>query len=86
MGGPQLNTETGEDEVDREKDGIPPLRDLAIVRHQFGVDIRLFPQRTSKVDSDRFPEVQYRVHDGGCNGSEGKSICDRKRGARSRGH
>ena len=86
MGGPQLNTETGEDEVDRENDCIPTSRDLTIVRHQFSVDVRLFPQRTSKVDPDRFPEVQYRVHDGCCNGSEGKSICDRKRGAGSRGY
>jgi len=65
MGGPQLNANTGEDEVYRKKGGIPPFRDLTIVRHQFGVDIWLFPQRTSKVDSDRFPEVQDRVHDGG---------------------
>ena len=57
MGRPQLDTETGKHEVDREKDGIPPLRDLAVVRHQLGVDIRLLPQRTSKVHSDRFPEV-----------------------------
>jgi hypothetical protein len=33
MGGPQLNTDTGEDEADRENDGIPPFRDLTIVRH-----------------------------------------------------
>ena len=33
MGGPQLNAEAGEDEVDREKDGIPPFRNLAIVGH-----------------------------------------------------
>ena len=86
MGRPQLDTDTGEDEVNREKGGIPPLGDLAVVRHQFGVDIRLLPQRTSKVYSDRLPEVQYRVYDGGCNGGEGKSICDRKRSTRSRGH
>ena len=78
MGRPQLNTETGKDEVDRENDGIPPLRDLAVVRHQLGVDVRLFPQRTSKVHSDRFPEVQHRVHNSGRNGGEGKSVRDRK--------
>lgn len=81
-----MNAETGEDEVYREKDCIPPLRDLAIVGHQFGVDVRLFPQRTPKVDSDRFPEVQYRMHDGGRDGSEGKPVRDRKGGARSRAH
>jgi len=86
MGRPQVDAETGEDEVDREKDGIPPLRDLAVVGHQFGVNIGLLPQRASKVHSDRFPEVQYRVHDGGCNRGEGKSVCDRKRSTRSRGH
>ena len=86
MGGPQLNTKTSKDEADRENDGIPPFRDLTIVGHQFGVNIRLFPQRAPEVDSDRFPEVQYRMHDGGRNGSEGKSVCDCKRGTRSRRH
>ena len=65
-----MNAEASEDEIDRENDCIPPLRDLTIIRHQFGVDVRLFPQRTPKVDSDRFPEVQHRMYDGGCNGSE----------------
>lgn len=86
MGGPQLNTDTGEGKANRKNGRVPPLGDLTIVGHQFSVDIRLFPQRTSKVDLDRFPEVQYRVHDGGCNGSEGESICNRKRGSKCRGH
>lgn len=57
MSGPQLNTETSEDEIDGKKDRIPPLRDLAVVIHQLGVNVRLFPQRTPEVDPNRLPEV-----------------------------
>ena len=73
-----MNAEAGKDEVDREKGGIPPFGNFAIIRHQFCVNIGLFPQRTPKMDSDGFPEVQDRMRDGGRDRSEGKSIRDCK--------
>ena len=62
-----------------EDNGVPPLRDLAISRHEPRVDIRLFRQGPAALDPDLLAEVQEGVHDRRRDARKGQPVRHRER-------
>jgi len=71
---PDFNRDDTEHEHAQKDDCIPPFRDLGIVRHQTGMDIRLLVHSSARLSPDLLAEVEEGMRKGRGDGSERKSV------------